>query len=113
PDEVLSEFSDRIGHIYANDELMPRMTRALAEGTGASRVDLWIRIGDELRAEATWPGDADPPSPLAASDNAEGAVSSTSMLEPIRHQGEFLGALSIEERAGEANTATAEEHSTY
>ena len=108
PYEVLSEFSDRIGHTYANDELMPRMTRALAEGTGASRVDLWIRIGDELRAEATWPVDADPPSPLAAADNAEGAVSSTSMLEPIRHQGEFLGALSIEKRPGEAITPTEE-----
>src|SRR4029078_2149958 len=58
PYEVLSEFSDRIGHTYANDELMPRMTRALAEGTGASRVDLWIRIGEELRAAASWPVEA-------------------------------------------------------
>src|SRR4029079_9622990 len=86
----------------------PRMTRALAEGTGASRVDLWIRIGDELRAEASWPVDADPPSPLAADDNAEGAVSSTSMLEPIRHREEFLGALAIATLSGEAITPTEE-----
>ncbi len=59
PYEVLSEFSERLGNAYANEELLPRMARALAEGTGASRADVWVRIGDELRAEAVWPQDAD------------------------------------------------------
>jgi signal transduction histidine kinase len=108
PYEVLSEFSERIGHTYANDELLPRMAQALAEGTGASRVDLWVRIGDELRAEAAWPRDAERPAPLDAEENAEGSVSSTSMLEPIRHQGEFLGALSIAKKPGESITPTEE-----
>jgi signal transduction histidine kinase len=108
PYEVLSEFSERIGHTYANDELLPRMAQALAEGTGASRVDLWIRIGDELRAEAAWPRDAERPAPLGAEENAEGSVSSTSMLEPIRHRGEFLGALSIAKKPGESITPTEE-----
>src|SRR5207245_4301546 len=102
--EVLSEFSERIGHTYANEELLPRMTQALAEGTGASRVDLWVRIGDELRAEAAWPRDAERPAKLDAEENAEGSASSTSMLEPIRHQGEFLGALSIAKKPGESST---------
>ena len=52
PYEVLSQFSDRLGNAYANEELLPRMARALAEGTGASRADVWVRVGDELRAEA-------------------------------------------------------------
>ena len=55
PYEVLSQFSDRLGNAYANEELLPRMARALAEGTGASRADVWVRVGDELRAEAVWP----------------------------------------------------------
>ena len=108
PYEVLSEFSERIGNSYANDELLPRMARALAEGTAAARVDLWVRIGDELRAEATWPLEADPPAPLVAADNADSSLSATSMLEPIRHQGAFLGALSIDKRPGESITPTEE-----
>jgi signal transduction histidine kinase len=84
------------------------MAQALVEGTGASRVDLWVRIGDELRAEAIWPRDAERPAPIDAEENAEGSVSSTSMLEPIRHQGEFLGALSIAKKPGESITPTEE-----
>jgi signal transduction histidine kinase len=84
------------------------MAQTLAEGTGASRVDLWVRIGDELRAEAIRPPDAERPAPLVAAENEEGSLSSSSMLEPIRHQGAFLGALSIEKKPGETITPTEE-----
>jgi signal transduction histidine kinase len=107
PYEVLSEFSEHVGHTYANDELLPRMARALAEGTGAARADVWVRSGEELRPEAAWPADAAalPGRPVAG---AEGEVTGTSMFEPVRHQGELLGALSIEKRPGESLTATEE-----
>jgi signal transduction histidine kinase len=108
PYEVLSEFSERLGNAYANDELLPRMSRALAEGTGALRADVWVRIGDELRAEAVWPQDAERPEPLDASAHAEGTVSSTAMLEPVRHQGELLGALSINKKPGDSITPNEE-----
>ena len=108
PYEVLSQFSDRLGNAYANEELLPRMARALAEGTGASRADVWVRIGDELRAEAVWPQDSDRPEPLAASANAEGTLSPSAMREPVRHLGELLGALSITKKPGESITATEE-----
>jgi transcriptional regulator with GAF, ATPase, and Fis domain len=80
----------------------------LAEGTGASRADVWVRVGDELRAEAVWPQDADRPEPLVASTNVEGTLSSSSMREPVRHLGELLGALSITKKPGESITATEE-----
>jgi signal transduction histidine kinase len=108
PYEVLSEFSERLGNAYANHELLPRMARALAEGTGASRAHVWVHIGDELRAEAVWPQDAERPAPLVASANAEGSISSSSMLEPVRHQDEFLGALSITKKPGDSITPTEE-----
>ena len=108
PYEVLSEFSERLGNAYANEELLPRMARALAEGTGASRADVWVRIGDELRAEAVWPPDAERPEPLDADANTEGSLSSSSMREPVRHLGEPLGALSITKKPGESITATEE-----
>jgi signal transduction histidine kinase len=108
PYEVLSQFSDQLGNAYANEELLPRMARALAEGTGASRADVWVRIGDELRAEAVWPQDSDRPGPLAASANSEGTLSPSAMREPVRHRGELLGALSITKKPGESITATEE-----
>ncbi len=108
PYEVLSQFSDRLGNAYANEELLPRMARALAEGTGASHADVWVRVGEELRAEAVWPQDADRPEPIVASANTEGTLSSSSMREPVRHRGELLGALSITKKPGESITATEE-----
>jgi signal transduction histidine kinase len=103
PYEVLSEFSERVGQTYASDELLPRMARALGEGTGAARADVWVRVGDELRAEASWPDDAATPEPLAlATVEAGGSATATSVVEPVRHHGELLGALSIEQRPGES-----------
>ena len=106
PYEVLSEFSERLGNAYANEDLLPRMARALAGGTGAVRADVWVRIGDQLVSEGRWPQDAEALPPIAATDDAAGEVSATEMREPIRHQGELLGALSIVKRPGESITPT-------
>jgi signal transduction histidine kinase len=109
PYEVLSEFSERLGNTYANEELLPRMARALGEGTGAARADVWMRVGDELRHEAVWPEDAETLSPRPAPpEGEEGVVTASSMFEPVRHHGASLGALSIEKRPGESLTATEE-----
>jgi signal transduction histidine kinase len=109
PYEVLSEFSERLGNTYANEELLPRMARALGEGTGAARADVWVRVGGELRPEAAWPDDAEPTSPRPTSlEEEDGTVTASSMFEPVRHHGELLGALSIEKRPGESLTATEE-----
>ncbi len=102
PYEVLSQFSERLGNAYATDELLTRMARVLAEGTGAARADVWVRIGDRLRAEAAWPEDGERPAPIPVSTAGEESVSPTTMFEPVRHQGELLGALSITERPGES-----------
>jgi signal transduction histidine kinase len=108
PYEVLSEFSERLGKAYASDDLLFRMARALAEGTSAARADVWIRIGDQLRPEATWPLEEEPLLPMPVAANEDGSASPMSMLEPIRHDGELLGALSIRKKAGEAITPTEE-----
>jgi signal transduction histidine kinase len=107
PYEVLSEFSERLGNVYANDELLPRMARALAEGTGAARADVWVRAGDVFRSDASWPADAEPATDITAAE-AEGSMTSSSMIEPVRHRGALLGALSIRKRPGESITVTEE-----
>ena len=48
PYEVLSEFSERMVGSYDLNEILPRMARVLAEGTGG-RADIWLRAGHLLR----------------------------------------------------------------
>jgi signal transduction histidine kinase len=108
PYEVLSEFSERVGQTYASEELLPRMARALGEGTGAARADVWVRVGEELRSEAIWPEDAGPMPARPIASSEETANTTSSLFEPVRHRGELLGALSIEKRPGESLAATEE-----
>jgi signal transduction histidine kinase len=99
PYEILSEFSDRLGGAYRTEELLPRMARILAEGTGAARTGVWLVSGAQLRPDAAWPEDAPPQSSLPLEPFPESFI-------PVRHQGELLGGLSLEKRPGEPFTAT-------
>jgi signal transduction histidine kinase len=97
PYEVLSEFSDRLADTLATDDLLPRMARILAEGTGAARADVWLKTGRELRPAATFPLEAPTLPTVDAGAPPHGVVI-------VRHQGELLGALSIAKGGGEAMT---------
>ena len=101
PYEVLSEFSERLGGAYSAEDLLPRMARILAEGTGAQRADVWLIVGGRLRPEASWPQGADQPATMEVDPFP-------SALIPVRHQGELLGALSLEKRIGDTMSATEE-----
>jgi signal transduction histidine kinase len=94
PYEILSEFSERMGETYASEEILPRMARMLAEGTGASRADVWLRSESELRRAASYPVDG--PSATAAIAGGElPAFEGASFAVAVRHQGELLGALVV------------------
>src|SRR5207244_7435097 len=58
PYQVLSEFADRMAGVFNLDDVLQRMAAILAAGTGATRVDVWLRFGSELRSVARWPADA-------------------------------------------------------
>jgi signal transduction histidine kinase len=105
PYEVLAEFSEQAATTVATEEVLPKVARAVGEGTGAERSEVWIRSGSELRLAASWPGSA-PHAPrrimlvdghLPDSLSADGAV-------PVRHQNELLGALTVVKPRGEALT---------
>ena len=57
PYEALSEFAGRMGGTYAAEDVLPRMARVLAEGTGADRAVVWLKDGAGLVAGAYWPTD--------------------------------------------------------
>jgi len=49
PYQVLSDFARRIGGAYADEDVLPQMAHIVADGTGAERVVVWLRVDDELR----------------------------------------------------------------
>ena len=104
PYEVLSQFSERVAESVAVDDVLPRMARVLAEGTGAQRADVWLRTGDSLRSAASWPRDALPLDPVALSNESFAVPATVGRMVPVRQQAELLGALSVIKRAGEQLT---------
>jgi signal transduction histidine kinase len=98
PYEVLSRFADRVAGTYAADEVMPRMARVLADGTGAAAT-VWLKVGAELRPAATWPTGEAPLDPVPAGDS-ELPPLVASRAVPVRHQGELLGALTVTKPPG-------------
>jgi signal transduction histidine kinase len=105
PYEVLSEFSSRMGGTYSADEILPRMARILSEGSGASRAEVWLRVGDRLRREAAWPSGArtDPGVVPTRGDDLPG-LPGIDLAVPVRDHGELLGALAVTPQRGETFT---------
>jgi signal transduction histidine kinase len=82
PYEVLAELGGRLSDTYDADEVLPRLARVLAEGVGARRASVLLRVDGKLQPVATWPADADETVPDDFSTE-------------VRHQGEDLGTLSL------------------
>jgi len=130
PYQVLSDFAQRIGGTYSSEDVLPQMAQIVAAGTGAERVVVWLRAGDELHPEAASGGGsaapppladaplaqapradqqpADPPSadplsldPLPVDGQAMPPVTGADLSVPVVHQGELLGAISVRMPRGE------------
>jgi signal transduction histidine kinase len=109
PYQVLSDFADRVAGAFSLDDVLQRMASILAAGTGSTRVDVWLRIGREIRSVARWPVDVAIPDPiqLGTEDRLppfEGATRAVA----VRHGDDLLGALVIEKPKNESLTPTEE-----
>jgi signal transduction histidine kinase len=93
PYEALAQFSHRVAGAYANEDVLPRLARVLAEGTGARATTVWIQHGKEEVPAATWP-EGEPPVEVETADR----------VAQVRHQGEALGALTVKKRPAEPFT---------
>jgi len=98
PYEVLSGFSERMAAAYPSEELLPRMARLLAEGTGAAAAEVWLRFGERLRRVAGWPESDPSPEPRVLLDAERPDSYAGTRLVLVRHHGEVLGALSVQTR---------------
>jgi signal transduction histidine kinase len=101
PYEVLSKFSDHLAETYSADDVLPRMAQVLADGTGASRAEVWLRVGPELRPVASWPAGGAEASPVPIRGESFPKLTPASKFEgksttaPVRHQGKILGAVVV------------------
>jgi signal transduction histidine kinase len=97
PYEVLTQLAERVGGEYATEDVLPRTARVIAEGTVATRADVWLRFGEELRLAARWPSGGENgavPVPLNG-DRGIVAIGDAGRSVPIFHQGELLGAIAV------------------
>jgi signal transduction histidine kinase len=109
PYEILSQFSGRVAENYATENVLPKMARTVAEGTGAAHAEVWLRSHGKLRSAATWPEGAQrDAAALALSDGQLPAFQGIDKAIPVRHQGELLGALTVTKPPGEPLTPAEE-----
>ena len=94
PYEVLTEFSGRVGATYSSDDVLPRMAQLVGGATRASAARVWLRVGRELHAAATWPSDRPAPASVDTDPDELPDLGGEEAFE-VRHQGELLGALSV------------------
>src|SRR5207247_1568542 len=95
PYEVLSEFSERVGGAYSDEDVLPRMVRILGEGVGAERADVWLAVDDELRDVAAWPDPAAGRAPISLPNGSVPPIDAMDRVYPVEQAGELLGALAV------------------
>jgi len=84
------------------------MAKVLAAGVGAHRVQVWLLASGRIRLAAVYPeGDSEPPAPPELTDDPRPVPGRH--VRPVRHSGELLGVLVVEEREGERLTPVEEE----
>jgi signal transduction histidine kinase len=104
PYDALSSFSGRVAGEYAIEEVLPRMARILAEGTGATRADVWLRQDNELRPSASWPTGSAPLSAVPLAEATQSRNDGVTLWVPVKQDDELLGALSITKRRSDPIT---------
>jgi signal transduction histidine kinase len=101
PYEVLSEFSERVGDAYADEDVLPRMVRVLGEGIGAERADVWLAVDRELRDVAAWPPDAAGHPAIPLPNGSIPPIDDMDRVYPVEQAGELLGVLAVRKPAND------------
>jgi signal transduction histidine kinase len=96
PYQVLSDFAQDMAAQPDAAATLDRMAALLARATGATRLAVWIRVGEQLRPQAAWPAGqaAAEPAPLVAGGLPDFGATATRAVA-VRHGNELLGALTV------------------
>jgi len=94
PYDALRQLAQTASGSHAAEELPARIAHALTDGTGAAWSQVWLVVGDRPTLAASWPpGSTDVPTEGHGPTEAPGRRSL-----PVRHRGELLGVLVVQER---------------
>jgi signal transduction histidine kinase len=105
PYQVLADFAEDMAGQLDADAALERMSTVLAGATGAVRVEVWVRVGPQLRPRVTWPRGSAPAAavPLAGGDRLPEFGATRAIA--VRHTDELLGAITIEKPRNEPVSA--------
>ena len=106
PYQVLADFAEDMAGQLDFDIALDRMASILGGATGAVRVEIWVRVGAQLRPQVIWPrGSALPAAVPLAGDAGLPAFELATRAVAVRHGDELLGALAIQKPRNEPVTA--------
>jgi signal transduction histidine kinase len=105
PYQVLSDFAqDMAGQLDAGAAL-DRMASVLAGATGAVRVEVWVRVGAQLRPRVTWPPESAPPPAVPMTEDGGLPPLDVTRAIAVRHGDELLGAITLQKPKSEPLSA--------
>jgi signal transduction histidine kinase len=114
PYQVLADFAQDMAGQLDVDLALDRVAAVLAGATGAVRVEVWVRVGSELRPRVTWPHRSPPPAPVAIADPAAlPAFDAATRAIAVRHGDELLGAITVCKPRNEPVSATEDKLLTH
>ena len=103
---MLADFAEDMAGQLDFDTALDRMASILAGATGAVRVEIWVRVGAQLRPQVIWPrGSALPAAVPLAGDAGLPVFELATRAVAVRHGDELLGALAIQKPRNEPVTA--------
>jgi signal transduction histidine kinase len=114
PYQVLADFAGDMAGQLDFDTALDRMASILAGATGAVRVEIWVRVGAQLRPQVIWPRGSAPPAAVPLAGDAElPAFELATRAVAVRHGDELLGALAIQKPRNESVTAAEDKLLTH
>src|SRR4029077_8460835 len=100
PYEALSQFSEHLSETFSHEDVLDRIARVLAQGTGAERAEVWVRTGQRLVQASTSPPSAQPLAPLLMQNGSLPEMHRDTIV-PVSHGGELLGGVVVDKKRGE------------
>jgi signal transduction histidine kinase len=105
PYQVLADFAEDMAGQLDAAAALERMSTVLAGATGAVRVEVWVRVGPQLRPRVTWPHGSAPPAAVPLTGGGRLPEFGATRAIAVRHGDELLGAITIEKPRNEPVSA--------